>query len=177
MNIGSIYLATRSGTPGPPIAIAGPVILDCTDVYSRQKTPMYIVVQSQSGTNDGCQIRRHIMGSDLHKCCTLGASGEGWADSRYGRDRARAGPRRNHLIHSDPLNFPMLRLHRHPSAQPWWILAACAEQQRSICSWVVSRKISPQIPTQLNSCSKGRGSGTKGSSVIKQGTRSYSAHS
>ena len=26
MNIGSIYLATRSGTPGPPIAIAGPVI-------------------------------------------------------------------------------------------------------------------------------------------------------
>ena len=138
---------------------------------------MYIKVKSQSGTNDGCQIRRHIMGSDLHKCCTLRASGEGWADSRYGRDRARAGPRRNHLIHSDPLNFPMLRLHRHPSAQPWWILAACAEQQRSICSWVVSRKISPQIPTQLNSCSKGRGSGTKGSSVIKQGTRSYSAHS
>ena len=49
-------------TPRPPIAIAGPVILDCTDVYSRQKTPMYIKVKSQSGTNDGCQIRRHIMG-------------------------------------------------------------------------------------------------------------------
>ena len=45
MNIGSIYLATRSSTPRPPIAIAGPVILDCTDVYSRPKTPMYILVQ------------------------------------------------------------------------------------------------------------------------------------
>ena len=32
------------------------------EYYSRQKTAMYIKVKSQSGTNDGCQIRRHIMG-------------------------------------------------------------------------------------------------------------------